>query len=59
MKNLNNVCEDRTMGLKERILRAAGNKLAEMAASPRGCFFSVMYEPALSPEIIKESAENN
>ena len=59
MKNLNNVCEDRTIGLKERVLCAAGEKLAEMAVSSRGCWFAVIYEPVLPPEIIKESAESN
>jgi len=56
---MNNVCEDKKMGLKERLLCAAGEKLAEMAVSSRGCFFAAIYEPELSPEILKEMADRN
>lgn len=59
MKSMNNVCEDKKMGLKERLLCAAGEKLAEMAVSSRGCFFAAIYEPELSPEILKEMADRN
>jgi len=43
----------------EKVLRAAGDKLAEIAVSPRDCWFSFIYEPRLSPEMINELIEKD
>jgi len=39
--------------LKEKFLRSAGDKLAQMAVGPR-CLGIIVYEPELSTEMIQE-----
>jgi len=48
-----NVPENNQLSLKEKFLRSTGDKLAQMAVGPR-CFGIAIYEPELSPGIIKE-----
>lgn len=52
MKNLNNMHEE--TGLAGKALNALGNKLAEIAVDPRGCWGVAIYEPELSPNMIEE-----
>ena len=48
-----NIHEGKQLSLKEKFLRNAGDKLVQMAASPR-CMGVVIYEPNLSTEMIQE-----
>jgi len=49
--------EDKPVGLKEKVVKAVGERLAKMAVSPR-CQFLPIYESELSPEMIEEMIAN-
>jgi cyclic lactone autoinducer peptide len=52
MKNLNSQT-DRQVPLMEKITKGVCDRLANMAAEPRGCMFIMAYEPKMPPELIK------
>ena len=53
MKNTN-VCEDREMGLKEKIVREVSERLMRTTVGSLGCFVFTWYEPELTAEMIEE-----
>ena len=57
MNSMKNMHEDKQLGLKGRVLREIGNRLTEMAVTPRGCWGVIIYEPPLPIEIIEEAIE--
>ena len=52
MKTMN-AHEDKQLNLKEKLIRGAGDRLAQMATEPR-CWNMAIYEPSLSSEMINE-----
>ena len=54
MKNMNNVYEDRPMGLLAKALCKFGECLTEIGDP---CLFWIWYEPSLPPEVIEDMTE--
>jgi len=50
--------ESKRVGLKERVARAVGDRLAKMATEPRGCWLLHIYEPEVPAEMIIEMSES-
>ena len=57
MKSMNDY-ESKRVGLKERVARAVGDRLAKMATEPRGCWLLHIYEPEVPAEMIIEMSES-
>ena len=53
-----NVHETHDAGLKERIIKRAGDWLVEMAVDLRDCRLFILYEANLTPEMISELARD-
>jgi len=46
--------DGKKINLAERAIKEIGNRLAQMAEEPRGCWYFSWYEPPLPEEIIEE-----
>lgn len=58
MNSMNKVShEEKPKGLKEKLIRAVGEKLMKMSQNPR-CHVLPIYEPELSKEMIDEMVKN-
>ena len=50
--------EGREMGLKEKVICKAGDRLVKIAMDPRGCPIGTWYEPELTSDMIEEMIAN-